>query len=139
MSKYRNALHAQWRRRLFLTDGGLETTLIFHRGLDLPHLRRLRPLADREESRNPAPVLRPLISKPRGVSGFEFRARWAHLARQLRLEAASRLFEEALAAVNEDGTALLEELRNAYEEPGFTIIIAVRSAREATATIRGRS
>ena len=28
---------------LFLTDGGIETTLIFHDGLDLPALRGLRP------------------------------------------------------------------------------------------------
>ena len=29
--------------RLFLTDGGLETTLIFHEGIDLPSLRLVRP------------------------------------------------------------------------------------------------
>ena len=28
---------------VFITDGGLETTLIFHDGFDLPRLRRLRP------------------------------------------------------------------------------------------------
>ena len=26
--------------RMFITDGGMETTLIFHRGPDLPHFRR---------------------------------------------------------------------------------------------------
>ena len=36
MSKYRNRL-PQLGDRLFLTDGGLETTLVFHEGLDLPH------------------------------------------------------------------------------------------------------
>jgi len=35
MSKYRNAL-PQLSGGLFLTDGGLETTLIFHDGIDLP-------------------------------------------------------------------------------------------------------
>jgi hypothetical protein len=35
MSKYRNAL-PQMSGGLFLTDGGLETTLIFHDGIDLP-------------------------------------------------------------------------------------------------------
>src|SRR5690606_15091438 len=35
MSKYRKVL-PQLGSRLFLTDGGLETTLIFHHGLDLP-------------------------------------------------------------------------------------------------------
>lgn len=36
MSKYRNNL-PQLNGKMFLTDGGLETTLIFHHGLDLPH------------------------------------------------------------------------------------------------------
>src|SRR5690606_20548687 len=36
MSKYRNAL-PQLGERLFLTDGGLETTLIFMHGIDLPY------------------------------------------------------------------------------------------------------
>jgi homocysteine S-methyltransferase len=35
MSLYRNQL-PQLDNRLFLTDGGLETTLVFHKGLDLP-------------------------------------------------------------------------------------------------------
>lgn len=35
MSKYRNAL-PQMTDDLFITDGGLETTLIFHEGIDLP-------------------------------------------------------------------------------------------------------
>lgn len=37
MAKYRNAL-PQLLGQQFLTDGGIETTLIFHDGLDLPHL-----------------------------------------------------------------------------------------------------
>lgn len=36
MSKYRNRL-PQLRDALFATDGGLETTLVFHDGLDLPY------------------------------------------------------------------------------------------------------
>jgi homocysteine S-methyltransferase len=36
MSKYRHAL-PQLTGRPFLTDGGIETTLIFHEGLELPH------------------------------------------------------------------------------------------------------
>ncbi len=35
MSKYRNAL-PQLESGLFATDGGLETTLIYHEGFDLP-------------------------------------------------------------------------------------------------------
>jgi len=36
MSKYRDSL-PQLSGQLFLTDGGLETTLVFHDGFDLPH------------------------------------------------------------------------------------------------------
>ena len=36
MSQYRNAL-PQLGDRPFITDGGLETTLIYHEGIDLPH------------------------------------------------------------------------------------------------------
>jgi len=36
MSSYRNSL-PQLTGKLFLTDGGMETTLIFHDGIDLPH------------------------------------------------------------------------------------------------------
>ena len=36
MSKYRSNL-PQLSDRLFLTDGGMETTLIFHEGVELPH------------------------------------------------------------------------------------------------------
>ena len=36
MAKYRDRL-PQLTGELFLTDGGIETTLIFHEGLDLPY------------------------------------------------------------------------------------------------------
>src|SRR5688500_19034049 len=36
MSKYRHRL-PQLRNSLFLTDGGLETTLVFHERVELPH------------------------------------------------------------------------------------------------------
>ena len=50
MARYRNAL-PQLDGRLFLTDGGIETTLIFHEGVDLPYFAAfhlLRQLAGRE-------------------------------------------------------------------------------------------
>ena len=36
------ATFLSWRRGLFVTDGGLETELVFHDGIDLPALRRSR-------------------------------------------------------------------------------------------------
>ena len=40
MAKYRNAL-SQSEGNFFLTDGGIETTLIFHDGQDLPYFAAL--------------------------------------------------------------------------------------------------
>lgn len=45
MTKYRNAL-PQLRQGLFFTDGGIETTLIFHDGFDLPHFASFVLLED---------------------------------------------------------------------------------------------
>jgi S-methylmethionine-dependent homocysteine/selenocysteine methylase len=45
MSRYRNRL-PQLEGGLFLTDGGIETTLIFHDGLELPHFAAFHLLKD---------------------------------------------------------------------------------------------
>lgn len=45
MSKYRHRL-PQLQGGLFLTDGGLETTLIFHKGMELPHFAAFDLLRD---------------------------------------------------------------------------------------------
>jgi homocysteine S-methyltransferase len=45
MAKYTRQLpHLD--RKLFLTDGGIETTLIFHDGLELPHFAAFHLLRD---------------------------------------------------------------------------------------------
>lgn len=49
MAKYRDAL-PQLKGGDFVTDGGLETTLVFHRGIDLPHFAAF-PLLDTESGR----------------------------------------------------------------------------------------
>jgi len=47
MAKYRDELH-QHTGELFLTDDGLETTLIFHDGLDLPEFAAFDLLRTKE-------------------------------------------------------------------------------------------
>ena len=47
MSKYRHRL-PQLDGRLFLTDGGLETTLIYHDGIDLPAFAAFDLLKDED-------------------------------------------------------------------------------------------
>lgn len=49
MAKYRNQL-PQLRGEWFLTDGGIETTLLFHEGIDLPEFASF-PLLDNEAGR----------------------------------------------------------------------------------------
>src|SRR5688500_12761335 len=43
MARYRDAL-PQLGDEIFLTDGGIETTLIYHQGLDQPHFAAVAPL-----------------------------------------------------------------------------------------------
>ena len=50
MTKYRHDL-PQLQGGMYLTDGGLETTLIFHRGIDLPHFASF-PLLDDARGRD---------------------------------------------------------------------------------------
>ena len=45
MSRYRQHL-PQLNGKIFLTDGGIETTLIFHEGLDLPSFAAFHLLQD---------------------------------------------------------------------------------------------
>jgi S-methylmethionine-dependent homocysteine/selenocysteine methylase len=47
MAKYRNNL-PQLGNQLFLTDGGIETTLIFHEGIELPYFAAFKLLATEE-------------------------------------------------------------------------------------------
>jgi homocysteine S-methyltransferase len=48
MEKYRTA-SPQLTESTFLTDGGLETTLIFHQGIDLPHFASFDLLMKEED------------------------------------------------------------------------------------------
>ncbi len=50
MAKYRTAL-PQLAESTFLTDGGLETTLIFNQGIDLPHFASFDLLKNEEGKR----------------------------------------------------------------------------------------
>ncbi|MGH7598972.1 MAG: homocysteine S-methyltransferase family protein, partial [bacterium] len=47
MSKYRYAL-PQLSGGIFLTDGGIETTLVFHEGFELPHFAAFHLLKDKK-------------------------------------------------------------------------------------------
>jgi S-methylmethionine-dependent homocysteine/selenocysteine methylase len=106
----------------FLTDGGLETTLIFHRGLDLPCFAAFDLLKDaggRDELRayfDPYVAL----ARERGVGFVLDTATWRanpDWATQLGYSL------DELDAANRDAVALAEEIRAAGEARGTPIVI----------------
>jgi homocysteine S-methyltransferase len=121
-AKYRDQL-PQLSGDVFITDGGLETTLIFHEGLDLPDFASFVVLTD--------PDARAVVGRDYG--------RYAEVARRhdvglvaetatwrASADWASRLGRTAgeLAAANRDAVALLEEVRAEHEAPGTPIVIS---------------
>jgi S-methylmethionine-dependent homocysteine/selenocysteine methylase len=108
--------------RPFLTDGGLETTLIFHRGLDLPCFAAFDLLKDdrgRDELRSYfAPYL--AVARERGVGFVLDTATW-----RANPDWAARLGYslDDLDAANRAAVALAEEIRAAAEADGTPIVI----------------
>jgi S-methylmethionine-dependent homocysteine/selenocysteine methylase len=108
--------------RPFLTDGGLETTLIFHRGLDLPCFAAfdlLKHDGGRDELRN---YFEPYVAlaRDRGVGFVLDTATW-----RANPDWAARLgySRDELAAANRAAVALAEEIRAAGEADGTPIVI----------------
>lgn len=122
MTKYRHQL-PQLTGDLFLSDGGIETTLIFHNGLDLPLFAAF-----------------PLLQHDEGIATLRtYFATYANLARQYNtgfiLESATwrasadwgqKLGYSAadLADLNRKAIALLEEVRNQYETVQTPMVIS---------------
>jgi S-methylmethionine-dependent homocysteine/selenocysteine methylase len=86
-AKYRNDL-PQLSDDIFLTDGGLETTLIFHKGVDLPYFASF-----------------PLLEKPAGIQLLrDYYRQYAALARNLEV---GFIFESVTWRANPDWAAKL--------------------------------
>lgn len=122
MSKYRNNL-PQLAERLFLTDGGLETTLIFHEGVTLPHFAAFDLLKDAAGTE----ILRRYFMRyadlafKHGVGVVLESPTWRanpDWAAKLGYDAA------ALAGANRKAIELLEEVRAASESDGQPIVIS---------------
>lgn len=122
MGDYRNRL-PQLEDCLFVTDGGLETTLIFHEGMELPSFAAFGLLKN---------------DAGRAVLRRYF-ARYAELARSHRLglvlesptwranpDWASKLGydDRALVDANQDAIGLMPEIKNAYESDQTPIVIS---------------
>ena len=122
MTKYRHNL-PQLRDQLFLSDGGLETTLIFHQRIDLPHFASfdlLRDMSGRETIRQ---YFLPYLEAARRTGyGFILESpTW-----RANPDWGSKLgySREALTAVNRDAIELMLELREAFEAPSMPIVVS---------------
>lgn len=122
MAKYRINL-PQMSGDIFLTDGGLETTLVFHEGINLPEFAAF-VLLENEEGRN---TLRKYfrkylsIAKERNVGFILESATW-----RSNLDWGEKIgyTSEALANINHKAIQLLQELRDEYETDKFKIVIS---------------
>ena len=122
MPKYRHAL-PQLSEQLFLTDGGLETTLIFHDGIDLPDFNAFPLLADSAGSALLRAYYRAyaeLARRHRAGLVLES-ATWrasADWAGRLGIDAA------ALAEANRQSIAMLEAIRDEFQTGSTPIVIS---------------
>ena len=120
-----------------MTDGGLETTLIFHEGVDLPHFAAFALLATSEGTR----TLRryfdryAALAKRHGVPFLLESPTWranADWAARLGYDVAS------LADVNRRAIALMTEVRQAWEEPGRPFVISGNIGPRGDGYVAGR-
>jgi S-methylmethionine-dependent homocysteine/selenocysteine methylase len=98
---------------LFLTDGGIETTLIFHDGIDLPEFAAF-PLLETGDGRDALRrYFRPYLelARERGAGFLLETPTW-----RANRDWGARLgySEDALVAVNRDAIAFMEELRDEH-------------------------
>jgi S-methylmethionine-dependent homocysteine/selenocysteine methylase len=122
MSKYRNDL-PQTRDEIFLTDGGLETTLLFHEGIDLPGFATF-PLFYDEKA---VAVMREYYRKHARLaqaSEFGFILESATWRTNADWGAKLGYTPEKLADANRRAIALLAEVRSEFESAKTKIVIS---------------
>jgi S-methylmethionine-dependent homocysteine/selenocysteine methylase len=120
--KYRDRL-PQRDGDLFLTDGGIETVLIFHEGLDLPEFAAFDLLNDEQGTERLRSYYAPYVALARERAlGFVLESptwraspRWA---------AAIGYNRDQLHRLNRKAIELLEEIREEHERSGPPIVIS---------------
>lgn len=121
-ARYRNAL-PQMQGGLFLSDGGMETTLIFHDGLELPHFASFVLLATEDGRAHLTAYYEKYlaIAQGRGVGFVLDSATW----RANRDWGAKLGYgAQALKAANQASIALLAGLRDRWETPSMPCVIS---------------
>src|SRR5262245_42234346 len=121
MARYRHDL-PQRQGGIFLTDGGMETTLIFHKGLELPHFAAFVLLDSTEGRWHLKEYYEAYLGLARGHGlGFVLDSpTWrANPDWGTKLGYDAR----ALKAINARSIGFLEELRSAWEGPNRPCVI----------------
>lgn len=122
MAKYRHSL-PQLENAMFLSDGGMETTLIFHRGIDLPHFASFVLLDTPEGRKHLIDYYESYLAIARDnrvgfvldTATWRANADWGH---KLGYDA------QALKAINVAAVAMLEDLRDNWEASDTPCIIS---------------
>ncbi|HTW26522.1 MAG TPA: homocysteine S-methyltransferase family protein [Acetobacteraceae bacterium] len=122
MAQYRNRL-PQLEGGAFLSDGGLETTLIFHDSVHLPHFASFVLLADPSGRQRLAGYYRRYLTLARRA-GIGFVLDTPTWRASPDWGAALAYDLAALAAANADAVALMSELRHAFESPDCPCVIS---------------
>ncbi len=122
MARYRNNL-PQLSSDLFITDGGIETTLIFHEGFELPEFAAFDLLKHEKGYKALQKYFRTYVTLAREYEvGFILEsATW-----RANPDWGTKLGydSEALADVNRQAIALLHEIRNEYETEKTRMVIS---------------
>jgi homocysteine S-methyltransferase len=122
MSKYRSAL-PQLHDRVFLTDGGLETTLVFLKGIELPQFAAFDLLRTREGRTTLKEYFLPYIDTARR-HGFGFILDSVTWRSNPDWGAKLGYSKEALAAANQDAIDLMAELRAEHETDEMPMVVS---------------
>ncbi|PCK85212.1 homocysteine methyltransferase [Rhizobium sophoriradicis] len=122
MAKYRNGL-PQLKGGTFITDGGMETTMIFQEGIQLPHFAAFILLSSEDGRQRMRNYYRRYldIARRHGTGFVLDTATWRanpDWGQKLGYTA------DALKAANEEAVDLLVGLRSAYERPARPIVIS---------------
>jgi S-methylmethionine-dependent homocysteine/selenocysteine methylase len=106
---------------LFLTDGGIETTLIFHRGLDLPEFAAFDLLKDDDGTDALREYYRPYLelARERGAGFVLESPTWRASPAWARRIGYS---DPELATMNRRAIELMEELRDRWESEAPVVI-----------------
>lgn len=122
MPKYRDHL-PQLDGKLFLTDGGLETTLVFHENIDLPYFAAFDLLRTKSGTATLRHYFEPYIRVARdGKTGLVLEAATWRASRDWGEKLGYS--PDALAAVNRDAIALLADIRAKHETPETPMVIS---------------